>query len=92
VSGYRRIHMEARDPAQNRFRRWELEAAEDLFGAWIVRVRFGRIGSTGRSFARSFTDPVAAGRYVRAALTRRRSAPRRIGVAYRVIADDGTLT
>jgi len=92
VSGYRRIHMEARDPARNRFRRWELEAAEDLFGAWIVRVCFGRIGSAGRSSTRSFTDPVAAGRYVRAALTRRRSAPRRIGVAYRVIADEGTLT
>ena len=92
MSGYRSIHMEARDPAQNRFRRWELEAAEDLFGAWIVWVRFGRIGAAGRSFARSFGDPVAADRYVRAALTRRRSAPRRIGVAYRVIADDGTLT
>jgi predicted DNA-binding WGR domain protein len=91
VSGYRRIHMEARDSTRNRFRRWELEVAEDLFGAWIVRVNFGRIGSTGRTFARSFTDRVTAARYVRAAVARRHSAPRRIGVAYRVIADDGTL-
>lgn len=91
MSGYRRVHMEAQDPARNRFRRWELEAAEDLFGVWIVQVNFGRIGSTGRTFARSFTDHLTAGRYVRAAIARRRSAPRRIGVAYRVIADDGPL-
>jgi len=91
VSGYRRIHMEARDPTRNRFRRWEMEVSEDLFGVWIVQVNFGRIGSTGRTFARSFADHLAAGRYVRAAIARRRSAPRRIGVAYRVIADDGTL-
>ena len=91
MSGYRRIHMEARDPTRNRFRRWELEVAQDLFGVWIVQVNFGRIGSTGRTFARSFADHLAAGQYVRAAIARRRSAPRRIGVAYRVIADDGTL-
>ena len=91
MTHYRRIHMEARDPALNRFRRWELEAAEDLFGAWIVRVRFGRIGSAGRTLVRGFADPVTTGRYVRAAIARRRSAPRRIGVAYRVITDDGTL-
>ena len=62
-----------------------------LFGVWIVQVNFGRIGSAGRTFARSFADHLTAGRYVRAAIARRHSAPRRIGVAYRVIADDGTL-
>ena len=91
MSGYRRIHMEARDPTRNRFRRWELEVTEDLFGAWIVRVNFGRIGSSGRIFARSLADRLTAGRYVRATIARRRSAPQRIGVAYRVIVDDGTL-
>ena len=91
MSGYRRIHMEACDPVQNRFRRWQLEATEDLFGEWIVQVNFGRIGSTGRTFMRSFADYLTVRRYVRTAIARRRSAPRRIGVAYRVIADDGTL-
>lgn len=65
---------------------------QPLFEAWIVRVTFGRIGSTGRTFVRSFADDLTAGRYIRAAIARRRSAPRRIGVAYRVmIADDDTL-
>jgi len=40
---------------------------------------------------RSFVDRVTAGRYVRAAKARRRSAPRLIGVAYRVLADDDML-
>ena len=72
MSGYRRIQMEARDPARNRLRRWGLEAAEDLFGVWIVHVNFGRIGSTARTFARSLADHLTAGPYVRAAIARRR--------------------
>lgn len=91
MSDYRRIHMEACDPPRNCFRRWQLEASKDLFGGWIVQVNFGRIGSTGRTFTRSFADCLTAKRYMRTAIGRRCSAPRRIGVAYRVIADDGTL-
>ena len=44
-----------------------------------------------RTFARSLADHLTAGPYVRAAIARRRSTPRRIGVAYRVLADDDTL-
>lgn len=61
------------------------------FRVWIVQVNFGRIGSTGRTFARSLADHLTAGPYVRAAIARRRSTPRRIGVAYRVLVDDDTL-
>src|SRR5271169_5790031 len=40
--------LEARDPAFGRFRAHLLEAGTDLFGAWLVDVTHGRIGTRGR--------------------------------------------
>lgn len=87
MSRHRRLHLEARDPSRNRLRRWELEITDDLFGVWSVRINFGRIGASGRTLVRLFSDFAAAERYARAAIARRGSAPRRIGVRYRVVED-----
>lgn len=75
--------FEARNPARNCFRCWRIEAGRDLFGVWMVHVRYGRIGCAGRLLVRSFAGEAAARGYVRAGLARRASAPRRIGAEYR---------
>jgi hypothetical protein len=56
----------------------------DLFGAWLVEMSYGRIGTFGRVKARSFSTVEAATDEVQACLRKRSSAPRRIGVAYRL--------
>lgn len=76
------IELVAIDEIRNIRRRWRIAAYCDLFGAVIIETNWGRIGSRDRQLARSFADTEAASRYVRGLLTRRRSAPRRFGVAY----------
>lgn len=79
------IHLEACDPARNRFRAYRLDVARDLFGAWLVEVKFGRIGAKGRRLVSALDDEHAARRMVRKRLQRRDRAPKRIGVAYRTL-------
>ena len=77
--------LEAREPARNVFRNYEITAGRDLFGAWIVDVRYGRIGAPGRVLRQSFGDEAAACRRALDCLRQRQSAPRRIGVPYVVM-------
>lgn len=79
------ILLQGRNPAANRHRAWRVEAGLDLFGKWIVRVSFGRIGCRGRTIAREFASEEEARNFVRNGLRRRRTAIRRCGVDYRVI-------
>jgi predicted DNA-binding WGR domain protein len=79
------IALQGRNPEANRHRSWRVEAGRDLFGAWIVRVTFGRIGCRGRTFAREFGSEDEAHAYVRDGLRRRKGAVRRCGVEYRVV-------
>ena len=78
------IRLEARSPAHRCFRAYEVAAGVDLFGAWLVEMTYGRIGTSGRTTTRSFPIAEAAQAQVTACLRKRASAPRRIGVAYRV--------
>jgi hypothetical protein len=75
--------LEARDPALGRFRAYLLEAGTDLFGAWLVDVTYGRIGTRGRRIRYVVPDENEARKLVRENLRRRATAKRRIGVAYR---------
>jgi predicted DNA-binding WGR domain protein len=79
------IQLEARKPSANRLREWRIELGRDLFGAWTVDVRFGRIGSRGRLLRHSFASEAEVRAFVRRTLRRRASAPVRIGVAYRCV-------
>jgi WGR domain len=74
--------LEARDPSLGRFRAYLLEAGTDLFGAWLVDVTYGRIGTRGRRIRYVVQDENAARKLVRENLRRRATAERRIGVAY----------
>lgn len=85
---YRRLHLEASDPGRNCHRQWVLEARPDLFGACLVEITYGRIGAMGRTISRAFSDEKQARRYISQAIARRKSAPRRIGIAYRIVVDD----
>ena len=62
----------------------EIAVNADLFGAWLVEMSYGRIGALGRTKARSFASADEAAAQVKASLRRRASAPRRLGVAYRL--------
>lgn len=80
------IELQAKDQTANRMRSWYVEAGPDLFGVWIARVRFGRIGTAGRAVGYHFGSEAEAHSFVRAGLRRRQTAKRRIGVAYQLIA------
>lgn len=78
------IKLEARNPARRCFRAYEITVGQDLFGAWMVEMNYGRIGSTGRAKIRSFGTPREARVQVHACLGKRATAPRRIGTGYRL--------
>jgi hypothetical protein len=75
--------LEARDPALGRYRSYRLEAGTDLFGAWLVEITYGRIGTPGRCVRYVARDEAEARQLVRKTLRRRASARKRIGVSYR---------
>lgn len=76
------IHLQAFAPERNVARRYSIALSSDLFGHWIVELRWGRIGTKGQGRRISFADEGAASRFVRSVLSRRASATRRIGVGY----------
>jgi hypothetical protein len=63
-------------------RSYHLEAGTDLFGAWLVDVVYGRIGTSGRRIRYVVRDESKARKLVRSSLRHRASVKRRIGVAY----------
>ena len=77
-----RYALAAMDRSRNVARAYRIEATRDLFGHFIVDLRWGRIGRRGAGLTVSFTDEAAARRFIQRALAKRASAPRRIGVAY----------
>ena len=79
------VALEARSPSQRCLRAYEIEVTEDLFGVWLLRISYGRIGTPGRTKVRSFQTDIEAAAQVRTCLRKRASAPRRIGVAYQVL-------
>ena len=79
-----RIILEARNPARHCSRQYRVEAGTDLFGSWVVEITYGRIGIAGRSRSYVVRDEGEARRLAQSILKRRASAPRRIGVAYRI--------
>ncbi len=78
--------MQACNPERNHQRFYCIEAYRDLFDDIIVRIHYGRIGSKGRIKSHIAQDEDEAKKRVRKALSRRQSAPKRIGVPYLVVA------
>jgi hypothetical protein len=80
-----RITLEARNPARGCLRHYRVEAGTDLFGTWVVQISYGRIGTVGRSRSFVVRDEAEARRLTQSLLKRRATAPRRLGVGYRII-------
>lgn len=78
------IQLEARDPERNIWRAYSITGGQDLFGDWIVVMNYGRIGARGTTKTVLLPDEEAVRRYVRQCLKKRESAPKRIGVGYKV--------
>jgi predicted DNA-binding WGR domain protein len=76
------IHLQAVELARNIARDYRIEVTKDLFGHIIVALHWGRIGTKGQSRVVSFSGERSAQRFIRSALTKRKSAKKRIGVAY----------
>lgn len=79
------VWLEAVDRARNVARRYSIVQSTDLFGATLVEVGWGRIGTRGQGRTVSFAKSADAERFIKGLLRRRASAPKRFGVAYRTI-------
>lgn len=79
------IELEAVAPSANRFRRWRIEFARDMFGVLTAQVSFGRIGCSGRTRQWAFHDAARATWFLRTKLNRRATSPQRIGARYQII-------
>ncbi len=82
---YWRIEMHARNPLTRCARSWRAEIARDLFGAWTIRVAYGRIGSHGRELVKTVDSEAKARAMLKAALARRATARNRKGIDYREV-------
>ena len=80
------IWLEAVDRPRNIARRYSVALTKDLFGSSIVEFSWGRIGTRGQSRTVSFAQGSEADRFIVRLLHRRAGAPKRIGVAYREVA------
>ena len=67
------ILLEARSAARRCWRAYEIDVGTDLFGAWLVEMSYGRIGTMGRSKVRSFATAADAQAEVHACLRKRAS-------------------
>lgn len=76
------VYLEARNPDKGCMRAYRVTLMRDLFGAFMVEARYGRIGSYGHTLTYSFDDEEAARTFMDKCLRRRKSAPKRIGTAY----------
>ncbi len=76
------IYLEAVNPARRCHRAYRVTLTEDLFGAFIVETRYGRIGAKGHALSQSFLTEPDARRFIKSCLQRRQSAPRRLGAGY----------
>jgi hypothetical protein len=80
------IELRAVSPHGQRRRAYEIHVGSDLFSQLTVTIDFGAIGARGQRRVHLVADIAEAQAMVRRALRRRLTAPRRIGVPYRVIA------
>lgn len=78
------IALEAHHSGRNHHRRYEITVGRDLFDAWTVAICYGRAGNGGREDRFGGVDAERLKAVIRERLRRRLSAPKRIGVPYRM--------
>lgn len=80
-----RIHLEARETSRNLARFYSIELTQDLFGFWILKSTYGRIGTQGRYRMTTFETVEEASPKIRTIIAKRASAPQRAGCLYQLI-------
>lgn len=78
------IALEAHHAEHNHHRRYELTLGRDLFDAFTLTIRYGRIGHGSQTRRYSAPQPDELKTILRRHLQRRLSAHRRIGCSYRL--------
>lgn len=78
------VYLEARGPKRNIHRAYSIGYGQDLFGNWIVETTFGRIGGKGRTFVAVVENEDEALKHVKKSLKRRQSAPKMLGIDYKI--------
>jgi len=82
---YFHVYLEARNPEKQLMRSYKIDAAKDLFGMWMVEIRYGRIGTFGRLITHSAPDEAGVIKIIKSCLSRRSTAPQRIGAPYQIL-------
>jgi predicted DNA-binding WGR domain protein len=77
--------LQAIDPARNIARAYTIEFGQDLFGEWIIRRHWGRIGTQGQFQELLAPDEKEGLKLIGVWLRQRARAQSRIGVAYLVV-------
>ena len=82
------VAFEAHNAEKNHHRRYQVTLGRDLFDAWTVSIRYGRIGQDGQQ--RRFASPKAEEmrQIIGERLRRRLTATKRIDCAYRLTSLD----
>lgn len=84
VQGHLVIRLEARNPVSRHQRIYQLSIDRDLFGAWIIDIRFGLLGCRGRVLRMLVDTEAAVRRIVRDRLRRRTAPPNPRRLEYRI--------
>ena len=79
------VAFEAHNSDLNHHRRYEISVGIDLFGASTVTFRYGRAGRSGQEMRHASADPIRLKQLIQQCLTRRLSAPKRIGCRYALV-------
>ena len=77
--------LQAKDPARNIARAYTIEFGQDLFGDWILRRHWGRIGTQGQVQELVIPSEQAGLKLIGTWLRQRARTRLRIGVAYQVV-------
>ena len=77
--------LQAKDPARNIARAYTIEFGQDLFGDWILRRHWGRIGTQGQVQELVIPSEQAGLKLVGTWLRQRARTRLRIGVAYQMV-------
>lgn len=76
--------LQAIDPARNIARAYTIEFGQDLFGEWVLRRHWGRIGTQGQIQEMVIPSEQAGLRIIGSWLRQRARTRLRIGVPYQV--------
>ena len=80
-----KIHLRAKNPAQNISRWYSIRVDKTLFGEWCLYLTYGRIGHRGQLKLSFWSDVNLLLRHLKTILRKRLNATKRIGCNYEIV-------